>query len=81
MLDIELFRKNPDIIKASQQKRGLSTEIVEEVTRLDEKWREYLQEAEKLKHERNIVSENINKLKKAGKPAETEIKKTKQLVD
>jgi len=81
MLDIELFRKNPDVVKASQQKRGLSTEIVEEVTRLDEKWREYLQEAEKLKHERNIVSENINKLKKAGKPAETEIKKTKQLVD
>ena len=81
MLDIELFRKNPDVVKASQQKRGLSTEIVEEVTRLDEKWREYLQQAEKLKHERNIVSENINKLKKAGKPAEIEIKKTKQLVD
>jgi len=81
MLDIELFRKSPDVVKASQQKRGLSTEIVDEVTRLDEKWREYLQEAEKLKHERNIVSENINKLKKAGKPADAEIKKTKQFVD
>src|SRR3989344_7247233 len=81
MLDIELFRKSPDVVKASQQKRGLSTEIVDEGTRLDEKWREYLQQAEKLKHERNIVSENINKLKKAGKKADAEIKKTKELVE
>ena len=81
MLDIELFRKNPEIIKVSQKKRGLSTETVDEVVRLDENWREYLQQAEKLKHERNIVSENINKLKKAGKKADAEIKKTKELVE
>ena len=77
MLDIELFRKNPEVIVASQKKRGQPVELVEEVTRLDEKWREYLQQAEKLKHERNIVSENINKLKKSGKSADAEIKKTK----
>ena len=81
MLDIELFRKSPEVIKESQQKRGQPTELVDEVTRLDEKWREYLQEAEKLKHERNIVSEKINQLKKAGKPAAAEIKKTKDLID
>jgi len=81
MLDIELFRKNAEVIKFSQKHRGMPEELVDEVCRLDEKWREYLQQAEKLKHERNIVSENINKLKKAGKPAEIEIKKTKQLVD
>ncbi len=81
MLDIELFRKNPEVIKESQQKRGQPTELVDEVTRLDEKWREHLQLAEKLKHERNVVSEKINQLKKAGKPAATEIKKTKDLID
>ncbi len=81
MLDIELFRKNPEVIKESQQKRGQPVELVEEVTRLDEKWREYLQQAEKLKHERNVISEKINQLKKAGKPAAAEIKKTKELID
>src|SRR3989344_8909704 len=81
MLDIELFRKNAEVIKFSQKHRGMPEELVDEVCRLDEKWREYLQQAKKLKHERNIVSENINKLKKAGKPAEIEIKKTKDLID
>jgi len=81
MLDIELFRKSADTIKESQEKRNLSTEIVDEVIRLDEKWREYLQQVETLKHQRNEVSEKINQLKKAGKPATAEIKKTKELVE
>lgn len=81
MLDIELFRKNAEVIRDSQRKRDLSTEIVDEVLRLDEKWREYLQKAEKLKHERNVVSEKINQLKKSGKSADAEIKKTKELVE
>ena len=81
MLDIELFRKNAEVIKFSQKHRGLPEELVDEVCRLDEKWREYLQEAEKLKHERNIVSEKINQLKKSGKKADAEIKRTKELVE
>jgi seryl-tRNA synthetase len=65
----------------SQKKRGMPTEHVEEVIRLDEEWRDHLQKAEKLKHERNIVTEKINQLKKAGKNVTVEIKKTKELVD
>ncbi|MFH0868970.1 MAG: serine--tRNA ligase [archaeon] len=80
MLDIGLFRKHPDIVKKSQKKRNLSTETVDEVVRLDEKWREYLQKAEKLKHERNVVSEKINQLKKSGKPIQPEVKKIQGLV-
>ncbi|MEK6807625.1 MAG: serine--tRNA ligase, partial [Nanoarchaeota archaeon] len=81
MLDIELFRKNPEVIKFSQKHREMPEELVDEVCRLDEKWREYLQEAEKLKHERNIVSEKINQLKKSGKRADAEITRTKELVE
>jgi len=80
MLDIELFRTNLDVIKDSQKKRGLPKELVDEVIRLDEEWRDHLQTVEKLKHTRNKVSENINKLKKAGKPIFQEIKKTQKLV-
>jgi seryl-tRNA synthetase len=81
MLDIELFRKNSEVVMDSQKKRGMPTEHVEEVIRLDEEWREHLQKAEKLKHERNIVTEKINQLKKDGKSVAAEIKKTKELVD
>jgi seryl-tRNA synthetase len=81
MLDIELFRKNSEVVMDSQKKRGMPTEHVEEVIRLDEEWRDHLQKAEKLKHERNIVTEKINQLKKAGKNVTVEIKKTKELVD
>ena len=81
MLDIELFRKNPQVVVDSQKRRGQPVELVEEVTRLDEKWREYLQQAEKLKHERNVISENINRLKKAGKSADAEIKQMKDFVE
>ncbi|MEM2874387.1 MAG: serine--tRNA ligase [Candidatus Nanoarchaeia archaeon] len=81
MLDIELFRTNPQIIKDSQKKRNLPLEPVNQVIDLDNHWRDVLQKLEKLKHARNLASENINKLKKAGKPVEAEIKKVKKIVD
>jgi seryl-tRNA synthetase len=80
MLDIELFRTKPESIINSQKARGLPTEPVLEVIDLDKHWRNVLQRLEKLKHERNIASENINKLKKAGKPIEPEVKKVKAIV-
>jgi seryl-tRNA synthetase len=81
MLDIELFRTKPEIIRESQKKRNLPIEPVNQVSDLDNHWREVLQKLEKLKHSRNIASENINKMKKAGKSAEAEIKKVKKIVD
>jgi seryl-tRNA synthetase len=74
MLDIELF-------KESQKKRNLPTDPVDIVVDLDEEWRSTLQKVEKLKHERNEASENINALKKAGKHAEAEIKKVRKIAD
>ncbi len=81
MLDIELFRTKPEIIRESQKKRNLPIEPVNQIIDLDNHWREVLQKLEKLKHSRNIASENINKMKKAGKSAEAEIKKVKKIVD
>lgn len=81
MLDIELFRTKPEIIRESQKKRNLPIESVNQIIDLDDHWREVLQKLEKLKHSRNVASENINKMKKAGKSAEAEIKKVKKIVD
>lgn len=73
MLDIELFRRNPDIIKESEKKRFKDTARVDEVIALDKRWRELLQRMEQLKKKRNDVSQEINVLKKEGKAAEGKI--------
>ncbi|UCF07841.1 MAG: serine--tRNA ligase, partial [Thermoplasmata archaeon] len=68
MLDIKLFRETPEIIKADLKKRGWTEKditVVDEVIENDRKWREKRQEGDKLKHERNVVTEEISKLKKA----------------
>jgi len=62
MIDIKIFRENPDIIKESEKKRGKDPKLVDEVIKLDKKWRELLKKVNELKHRRNVVSEEINKL-------------------
>jgi len=79
MLDIDLLRTNAKVIKESQKKRGLPTDPVDWVISLDEEWRTILQKVEKLKHQRNEASESINKMKKAGKPIDAEVKKVKKI--
>ena len=74
MLDIKLFRENPKIIKASEKKRGRDAKKVDKVIELDKAWRNANQAVDKLKHQRNKVSEEINKFKKAGKPIKPKIK-------
>ncbi|MEK6923376.1 MAG: serine--tRNA ligase [Nanoarchaeota archaeon] len=81
MLDIKLFRENPETIKTSQKKRGKDEKLIDKVLELDRVWRELLQQAEELKRERNIVSEKINQMKKEGKAATAEIKKVKNVAD
>jgi seryl-tRNA synthetase len=82
MLDIKLFRESPDIIKANLAKRGWSEEemaVVDEVIVIDGKWREKRQEGDKLKHERNVVSEEIAKMKKAGEDIAPKVQLMKEI--
>lgn len=73
MIDIKLLRENPEIMKDSQRKRGVGTELIGRVLDYDKKWRELLQTAEKLRHDKNVASEEIAKLKKAKKDASAKI--------
>jgi len=79
MISINLLRENPQVVKDSQRKRGFDTKIVDEVLKLDEKWRNSLKITEKLNHERNVASLEIAKLKKEGKTATPAIKKTREI--
>jgi seryl-tRNA synthetase len=73
MIDIKIFRENPESIRKSHEKRGRSTEEIDEVIRLDEEFRKVQSEVQKLKQKKNEVSEDIPKLKKAGKDVKKEI--------
>ncbi len=63
MLDINLFREDPDAIKKSLQLRQMETGIVDQVVALDQQWRALLVEVESLKATRNTESRNIGKIK------------------
>lgn len=69
MLDIKLVRANPEIVKEAMQKRGTDISL-DEFLELDAKRRDILYKTEQLKNKRNVVSEEIARLKKAKENAE-----------
>jgi len=63
MLDIQIFRDNPDLIRQGLTKRHLDPSPVDQVIQLDAKRRELLQDVERLRAERNQESKAIGKIK------------------
>ncbi|MBW2964476.1 serine--tRNA ligase [Candidatus Woesearchaeota archaeon] len=67
MLDIRFIRENPDAVRENMKKKFREdTHIVDEVLKKDEEYRALLQQAEKLRADRNQINVNINKTKKSG---------------
>ncbi|MBI2102290.1 serine--tRNA ligase [Candidatus Woesearchaeota archaeon] len=83
MLDINFVREHPEIVKQSEKRRGHDLSLVPQVLKFDEEWRKALKEVEILKHQRNVVSEEINKAKKAKeeKKAATKIQEMRTVAD
>jgi len=79
MLDINVIRENPELVKESQIKRGLSTDEVTKLIKLDKDWRELKTEVDELRSRRNKISEEINKAKKQGKNINNLIKEAKEI--
>lgn len=69
MLDIKIFRENPDLIRQSEEKRFRSTENVEKVIEFDTKWRNGLKKLNELRAERNKLSKSFNEARKKGDDA------------
>ncbi len=63
MLDINVIRENPEVVKAGMKKRGMDASLVDEAAKLDSRRRELLIEVEKLKADRNVVSKEISTMK------------------
>lgn len=69
MIDINLIRTSPDEVKAALKKRGYDADL-KTILDLDAKRREIIGKTETLKAEKNKVSADIPRLKKAGEPVE-----------
>ncbi len=65
MLDINLIREHPEVVRKALKDRQMETSPVDSVLKLDEERRALLTEVEKLKAERNVVSKEIGQMKDA----------------
>ena len=81
MIDIKLIRENPEIVKANIKKKFQTDKLklIDEIKKKDEEWRELKKKVDDLRHKRNVISEEINKLKKAGKDAKKQILEAKKI--
>jgi len=73
MLDLKFIRENPQQVKTGAERKKEKKCDVDLILELDEKRREIIREVEKLKSEKNQVSGEIAKKKKAGESAEDTI--------
>ncbi len=65
MLDINLIRNQPELVRTALRNRQMETSPVDGILELDVKRRALLTEVEKLKAERNAVSREISQMKDA----------------
>ena len=63
MLDINLIREQPDLVRTAMRDRQLDPAPVDHVLVLDARRRAILTEVEALKNERNVVSKEISRMK------------------
>ena len=79
MIDIKDLRERPETYKKNNKKRNISEKLINEVLKLDERWRSFRLRTDKLRHERNKISGEINEAKKnkEEKKAKGLIKKAK----
>jgi seryl-tRNA synthetase len=65
MLDINIIRETPEIVRKVLKDRQMETSSVDAILQLDEKRRALLGQVEALKAERNTVSKEIGQMKEA----------------
>lgn len=65
MLDINLIRQNPDIVKKGIASKNVNSKLVDEFLSLDKKWRELVKESDDLRaNQKHLGKDNIEEAKK-----------------
>lgn len=83
MIDIQLIRESPEIVKENIKKKFQDGKLilVDRVRKKDLDWRNLKTRADKLRQERNQISQEIAKVKKQGKSASALMKAAKLIPD
>ncbi len=81
MLDIKIIRDNPELVKSNLKKRFQEDKLpwIEEIISKDKKWRLLKQKADKLRNQRNTLTEEIKEFKKQGKDVAPRLKLAKEI--
>lgn len=75
MIDIKLVRENPELIINDLKKRNdvEKQKLLDKIIKDDARLRELMQQADGLKHKRNVVTEQISEMKRKGEDANKKI--------
>ena len=79
MISIKDLRERPEVYIKNNKKKGKDAFIIKRVLEIDKEWRGIKLKADKLRSERNKVSEEINKAKKEKKNVSELLKKAKEI--
>jgi seryl-tRNA synthetase len=81
MPTLKFIRENPDLIKKDLKKRNDDEKVkwIDLLLQKDEEYRGLLQKEQNLRHSRNLITSEINQLKKQGKDISQKIKEAKEL--
>jgi seryl-tRNA synthetase len=79
MIDINLIRKNPDVVRENIKKKfqDEKLKLVDKIISQDNLWRKLKNKVDSLRFERNNISKKISIAKKSGKDPRTLLKKAK----
>jgi len=81
MLDIKLIRDNPSLVKSKLSLRGEDTAAIDKILELDKNRLELIHRAERMKEERNKVSDEIAVMKKNKADTSEKISEMKKVSD
>ncbi|MCD1295493.1 serine--tRNA ligase [Methanocella sp. CWC-04] len=81
MLELKYVRNNPDVVRQALINRNMGTELLDSLLDDDKAWRELLVEGDKLKYQRNQVTQVIASLKKEKKDATSHIEEMRVISD
>ncbi len=70
MIDINLIREQPELVKENMKKKFQDETIVDEFLKIDVKVRSLMKESQQLRQKRNTISKRISEAKKSGNDVE-----------
>lgn len=79
MLDIKLFREDPEVIRESERKRFKDPSNVDKVIEYDDNWKKLKREIDLLRQEKNKLVRKIGELIKNKKSAEKEKERSSEI--